>query len=138
MNTIAVAKKTNKFGKVASWFGTCSSAICAVHCFGTAIVAIIAPGLLKFIPHSESAEIIILSVSMLTSIFSLRRAGAKAGSWTLYSIFSFIGIAGIVEHQHTYLGFALFTLAALQISLLWKSHHPTSKADTPECCEHEH
>lgn len=128
----------SKVHKAVSWAGTCTSALCAVHCFGTAVIAVLSPGLLKLLPHSEMAEMIVLGISITTAFLSLRRVHAFASDWVLFVLFSSLGVGGIMLHKHLFLGVALATLAILQLWIIWKRHHPLKAEDVPDCCQHEH
>lgn len=135
---LSAVKPQNRVQKIVSWAGTCTSALCAVHCFGTAIIAILSPGLLKLLPHSEFVEMIVLAISVITASMALRRSHVHNLQWLMLSFFAGIGLAGLALHTHILLAASLTTLATLQLLVLWKTHHPKRAADIPECCEHDH
>lgn len=137
-NPVASAPSRSKLQTVVAWAGTCTSALCAVHCFGTAIIALLSPGLLKLVPHSELAEAVVLGISVVTAFIALNRSKASAFQWLLLTLFSGVGLAGLAAHVHGLLGLSLASLAVLQLVILWKSHHPKRGAEIPECCRHEH
>ncbi len=130
--------KVTRVQKFVSWAGTCTSALCAVHCFGTAVVAVLSPGLLKILPHSEVVEIVVLAISIVTACLSLSRVGAQTYQWLLMAFFAGIGLAGLNLHIHGLLAVSLISLAVLQLLVIWKTHHPKRSSDIPDCCQHEH
>lgn len=134
---VAPFSQPGRIHRAVSWAGTCTSALCAVHCFGTAILAVLSPGLLKLLPHSEFAEMIVLGISVVTAFLSLSRVRTRPYQWMLFALFAGIGIAGLALHIHILLAVSLATLAALQLWVLWNRHHPTRKNDVPACCQHE-
>jgi hypothetical protein len=124
--------------KFVSWAGTCTSALCAVHCFGTAAIAVLSPGLLTILPHSTFVEVIVLGISITTGVISLYRVKAQPHQWLLLALFSGMGFAALALHIHLLLAFSLAFLAGLQLLVIWKTHHPKKLSQVPDCCHHEH
>jgi len=135
---IKAIKSPTRVQRFVSWAGTCTSALCAVHCFGTAVIAVLSPALLKMLPHSEFIEMIVLGISVVTSFLTLSRIHARTYQWMLLALFAGIGLAGLGLHIHGFLAIALSALATLQLVLIWKTHHPKRSSDIPDCCQHEH
>lgn len=136
-STPLTSSPRGKLHRAVSWAGTCTSALCAVHCFGTAIIAILSPGLLKLVPHSEFAEMVVLGISFTTAFLSLKRVRARKTQWMLFTFFASIGLIGLLRDIHICLAISLSSLAILQLLVLWKQHHPAQKSCVPECCQHE-
>jgi hypothetical protein len=115
-----------------AWVGPCASALCIVHCFGTALLALIAPGILELLPHSEIWEFVIFGVSAISTALTLKLYRPSLQTWMIGLAGLISGIAGLALHQHTFLIGGLLIFSSLSITLAVRKHfHSKTK---PECC----
>lgn len=118
------------------WIGPCASFLCLIHCLAMAIIAIVAPGILAVVPHSERLEIVIAAVAIASGLLSLRRLNAPAWAKRVFAFFAALTAGGLAVGVHSASHFGLFMMAMLQVGLLVR-HTAASKRE-PACCAHGH
>ncbi|MBS1984915.1 MAG: hypothetical protein JST16_12160 [Bdellovibrionales bacterium] len=119
-----------------SWVGPCASFLCLIHCFGTGVIAALAPGLLKFLPHSPFIEGGVLAFSGSMGFLALRRNKASITLHRVFVIAAVIGAVGLALDTHILFHLALMTLGFLPLAVQIKRHYHARQK--PACCDHEH
>ena len=119
--------------KTLEWLGPCASFICLIHCFGTAAIAVLAPGFLEILPHAEWVEAVIFGVAGFSGILTLLRTQIRGVVKLVFSFFFTIGLAGLALHVHSLLHVSLLGMAFLQLYVLLVTHRPGAK-EKPACC----
>lgn len=127
---------TQKYAqKYGHWIGPCASFLCLIHCFGTAALAVIAPGILKALPHSEWVEFVFLSVSFVFGSLTLRRHKAPAVLQALMAFVALVGATGWSVDSHRLMYAAMIALGLVPFALVVAKHRA---AKQPACCDGSH
>jgi MerC mercury resistance protein len=135
-NTLSVTETASTKTRTSwtRWIGPCASFLCLIHCFGFAVIAILAPGILKLLPHSEWIELSVLALSASTGFIALRGIKTSTRLVRLFLGLAVLATIGLASDQHEIYHSALTVMALLQITLIVRAHS-TRKA-TPPCCDH--
>ncbi|NCN26980.1 bestrophin [bacterium] len=118
-----------------SLMGSCASILCVIHCFGTAILSLLAPAIIHMIPHSTSVELGIWFFAAACALFTFWRMSPSRLVWPPLLAIIFVGSVLFLEHRHQYSPIALFVLAVYQLSILG-FYHFQKNGSSPTCCLH--
>jgi hypothetical protein len=122
-----------------SWIGPCASFLCLVHCIGLGVLAVAAPGLARFLPHSEFLDWIVWLTVFVSGAASLRRLSAGRNFWIALNSLSGVTLLALLFERHDVAHVTTLALACVQLPLLvrhFKGHGRSTPP--PTCCEHEH
>ncbi len=120
-----------------SWLGVGTSMLCLIHCFATVIVASLAPGFLKFLPHNLILESIIWCFSSAFAFHAMWRIHINRMAYIPFFALFATGMWTIFLHNHTGLFYCFMGLAAFQLVLVFfhffphHHHHDHQHA----CCQ---
>lgn len=121
-----------------SWLGPCASFLCLIHCFGTGLIALFAPGLLKLLPHTLGAELAVFAITTSSGAFTLiKHAPVPLALRGLYIVGMLLGLAGVLTDGHNLFHGGLVALGLVPMILLVRQHQAARNAP-PACCEHDH
>ncbi len=118
------------------YLGPCASFLCLVHCFGFALLSALAPGILKFFPHSEWLEVGVLFSSAIFGGLSFSVLKPKRSIVLSFFAFFVLGAFSLFIHSHPTFHIATLSMALIQVGLtLYR--HVFEPRTAKVCCEHE-
>lgn len=133
----------NLFSKIAHW----ASFLCLIHCIASSLFAVLAPQLLRYLPHNYWIEGSIWVLASASAFWMLKRTTCRRYPYVLLSLLFAAGLYFISLHYHGFFVAALLTLAVLQMLLTvqhhWRDHqngdcHTHTHHHVGHCPDEEH
>lgn len=135
MNSPSLSSSPSQSRKALHWVGPCATVLCTIHCFGTGLIAFLAPGLLKFLPHTAWAEWSVWMVAAGSGSLTLSQQKALPRALVIaFTAAVVISAAALGVHSDPVYHVGLMALGFLPGGLLLKRHYGARKQ--PACCDH--